>query len=678
MAETKNKTTFFYSRTEKGFIVENCRKHWKNEVEEVLERAKKACANTFVFTHRWDMERCEMPVSFGEKIDWTYQYKGDFEWTVNLNRARFMAELGQAYWLTGEEKFAEAYIRLMKDWIAQNPLTEEEIYQSEARQYNVKDTWRKLDSGIRITNWIKGYFCVRESPAWTDDVERLFHDALKLHGNYLSIAYTPHDKQSNWGFLETNGLFQIAILFPELEESSNWLKLAVERLETMCRLQVFEDGMHNEQSPMYHHEVLHCLFEPVLLARINHLQVPQTLVDSLDRLFTGSLSFVKPDGHQPMLSDSDDTDSRDVLTRGAVLFERGDLKSQGYEMLDYEGIWYYGQKGMETYRNLKSQLPEFCSIHMEQAGYSVMRSGWSSDARYLIFDGGHMDIIRAHGHDDFLHFDLHAFGKDLLLDTGRYTYMENDYRRYFKESFNHNTTSVDGKSISGYQSSWSWKNVAQPREHYWNSQPAFDYVQAGHNGYWRLDDPVQVLRQIFYVKPSYWILVDTFRSHEEHDFTQHFHFAEKLAVGIDPDSSFVEAASADGVKLKLLQLDPVSLSQEECWISRNYNDKNKSTKIEASKKGKGFTRFVTILIPYREEEEPDFTVEKIDVFNTRSERLSETDVTALEMKRGKESEIILFSHDGPNSFQFSGTHLTGEVLFVKRKDGFEQSFVVKV
>ncbi|KGX90445.1 alginate lyase family protein [Pontibacillus marinus] len=672
------KSIFFYERHDKTFLKDVCEKYWKDEVEEVIHRADLACNQTFVFTHRWDMERCETPITFDQEVDWTFRYQGDFEWTVNLNRSRFMAELGQAYWLTGDEKYAQAFIHLMKDWIRQNPLTEEEIQQSKANQYNVKDTWRKLDSGIRITNWIKGYFCVKESEAWGIEEENQFRESLWWHGRYLRVAYTPHDQQSNWGFLETNGLFQIGLLFPHFSESHEWLQVAIQRLESMCELQVFKDGMHNEQSPMYHHEVLHCLFEPVWLANMNGLKIPDLLNETLNAMFTASLAFVKPNGRQPMISDSDHTDIRDVLSRGAVLFNRGDLKYKGYPVLDFEGLWYFGKDGMKTYEALQSHPPSFNSIHLNESGYSIMRDDWSSDEHYLLFDGGHMDIIRAHGHDDFLHFDLSANGSDLLVDTGRYTYMENEERRYFKESFQHNTTSVDDQTISLYQNSWSWDHVAQPVQHFWKSDPSFDYVQAGHNGYWSLDDPVQVLRQIFYVKPHYWILVDTFHSKEEHDYKQHFHFDEHANVEIDSINDSVRIKGRNGSNLNMIQVESVQYEKDTCWISRDYNQKQASNKIRCQKKGKGLTKFITALVPFKENEEPDISIEKVDVWNSRSQKLSEDKVTALQVNRGDESEIIVFSHQGPYSYQFAGTQMTGDVLFVKRNQDQEQKWIVKV
>ncbi|MCD5322836.1 MULTISPECIES: alginate lyase family protein [Pontibacillus] len=672
------KKRFFYEEDDREEIITFCQTRWPEETKEVIQRSDLACNQTFIFTHRWDMERCETPVSFPDKVDWTYRFQGDFEWTVNLNRSRFMAELGQSYWLTGDEKYVTAYKALLDDWISQNPLSVDEIYESKIRAFNVKDTWRKLDSGIRITNWLKGYHCIKESAQWTTEDNHQFKEAVYLHGTYLSMAYTAHDAQSNWGFLETNGLFQIALLFPEFPEAKKWLNLASERLANMCQLQIFEDGMHNEQSPMYHHEVLHCLFEPLLLAKLNDVSLPSICEKSLEQLFQASLSIVKPSGHQPMISDSDHTDIRDLLGRGAVFFQRGDLKHQSYRQLDFESAWYYGGEGISAFQKLKSHPPSKASIHLPQSGYSIMRTGWSRDSHYCLFDGGHMDIIQAHGHDDFLHLEMSVFGEDMLVDTGRYTYMEGRERRYFKESIQHNTTIVDHTSISEYIDSWEWGRIARPTQSYWKSCEDFDYVQCGHDGYRTLADPVQVMRKVLFVKPYYWIVVDEFHSNKQHHFAQHFHLSEKLTIQTETEHSKAICKTENLSGLMIQSLTGANLTEEACWISRHYNEKQPSTKLVFEAIGSGTTRMITVFIPYKYSQPLNIFFKEIEVRNTFGEPFKKADVTALEIKVEEDTHYALISHSGPNSFQFGNEHMTGEVLLVKEEEVGKRKWIVKV
>ncbi|MDU4698064.1 MAG: alginate lyase family protein [Paenibacillus sp.] len=676
---------FYWSEADRPFIVDACRKHWPGEVEQVLHRADLAARNTFIFTHRWDMERCEEEVTFENGIHWDYRHNEDLEWLVMLNRARYMGELGQAYWLTGQESYVKSYIRLLKDWMTQNPLTEAEVRESAGRSYNVKDTWRKLDSGIRISHWLKGYYCVRDSQHWGAEEEALFREAVRRHGMYLSIAYTPHDRQSNWGFLETNGLFQLALLFPDLEESASWLQTATERLAEMCPLQVYDDGLQNEQSSMYHHEVLHCLFESVWLAELNGITLPSVLHDTLNRMYTASLTIVQPDGRQPNFSDSDSTDIRDVLARGAVLYRRGDLKSQAYAVLDYEGIWYFAQKGFELYEQLEPVEPEFVSKELAQGGYAFMRSDWQRTARYLWFDNGHMDVIRAHGHDDALHISLFAFGREFLVDPGRCTYMENRDRQYFKESLQHNTVSVDGQTISDYVDSWKWNNVARSLGRVWRTAPEYDYAQGGHDGYWRLPQPVQVLRQILFIKPDYWVVVDTCRSHgdAEHAYALPFHLAEGLEVRFQAEGHLAigAAGGGEGPVLRILPLHPVRIEVEPSWISRNYNEKTPSCRVVLRQSGQGVTQFVTVLYPAWRQSEGTPVFRPLDVLDSYGNPVSRELVTALSITHGDGEDAVLFSHQGPRSYQFAGVHLSGDVLLVRRSNTEAspvQTFIVNV
>src|SRR5690606_25840300 len=55
-----------------------------------------------------------------------------------------------------------------------------------------------------------------------------------------------------------------------------------------------------------------------------------------------------------------------------------------------------------------------------------------------------------HQHRDMLHLSVSAFGKDLLVDGGRYTHQDyfsfdpTIWRGYFRSSFSHNVILIDG------------------------------------------------------------------------------------------------------------------------------------------------------------------------------------------------------------------------------------------
>ena len=46
---------------------------------------------------------------------------GDKKITWELNRHQHFVKLGQAYWLTGDEKYAATFVDHLKSWMDQNP-----------------------------------------------------------------------------------------------------------------------------------------------------------------------------------------------------------------------------------------------------------------------------------------------------------------------------------------------------------------------------------------------------------------------------------------------------------------------------------------------------------------------------------------------------------------------------
>src|SRR5690606_4892869 len=77
------------------------------------------------------------------------------------------------------------------------------------------------------------------------------------------------------------------------------------------------------------------------------------------------------------------------------------------------------------------------------AGQAVYRSGWDADARWSFFDGGPLGTN--HEHYDKLHLSVSAYGRDLLVDSGRYTYVGGSHRSFYRSTQAHNTIAFTGK-----------------------------------------------------------------------------------------------------------------------------------------------------------------------------------------------------------------------------------------
>ena len=156
----------FFDRPDSCYFVpdpkesaEYCRKNWPEETAHILRVADEVCENYFLFDLNWDMERTYDPVIFEGEIDWSIKPKGDPEFVWQFNRHRFFICLGQAYWLTGDEKYVKGFLRLINDWMSRVPLDET----------TQGGPWRMLETGLRGETWTKAIRYFRGSELITED-----------------------------------------------------------------------------------------------------------------------------------------------------------------------------------------------------------------------------------------------------------------------------------------------------------------------------------------------------------------------------------------------------------------------------------------------------------------------------------------------------------------------------
>lgn len=89
----------------------------------------------------------------------------------------------------------------------------------------------------------------------------------------------------------------------------------------------------------------------------------------------------------------------------------------------------------------------------------------------------------ATGHADLLHVDAGIAGEDVLIDSGRYTYVNTPLRRELKSPAAHNTTRVDDLDFSTCLDSWGYSALAIPVKGEHCFTDSADYVSGAHLGY---------------------------------------------------------------------------------------------------------------------------------------------------------------------------------------------------
>ncbi|MGL5243661.1 MAG: alginate lyase family protein, partial [Sarcina sp.] len=374
-----------------------------------------------------------------------------------------------------------------------------------------------------------------------------------LYSNFSDVS-----RLTNWGVLENHGLLLVCLFIPELKNRDRYLKTAIERLSEQIELQVMDDGIQWEQSPMYLNEVLHCYLDSIIIGSKNNLILPEIIMEKTKKLAYSDLYMAKPNHCQVCQSDSDDTDLRDMITKAAYIFKDGELKFGGYSSMDFESVWDLGYASIEKYKEIEPKQPKYTSYAFNDSGNYYMRSGWGEKDNYMYFHCG--TLGSGHGHADLLHISVFGNGEDYLIDPGRYTYVEgNEYREYFKSCMAHNTTVIDHKDFTVLNGSWGYKKAAMPIRHPFISKENVDYIEGSHLGYMDLENGgIYTNRKIIYLKPNFWVVVDEFYGQGQHNYTQYYHFANNN-ITIEENSTLCRGRNG---YMRLYHLDHVNRNLE--------------------------------------------------------------------------------------------------------------------
>ena len=159
-------------------------------------------------------------------------------------------------------------------------------------------------------------------------------------------------------------------------------------------------------------------------------------------------------------------------------------------------------------------------------------------------------------------------GRDVLVDAGRYTYLNNTQRRYIKSPKAHNVCLIDNRQYLQVTTQWETKNPALAVQY-----PCFDneyctLIGGAHLGFLKSRNAF-IERKILYIKPDIYVIIDTFKAKHLHTYQQYFHFAPTGKAIINGNTAEFD----DGIiKANLHFLTPkVKIKKEESIYSSNYN-----------------------------------------------------------------------------------------------------------
>jgi hypothetical protein len=532
-------------------------------------------------------------VALGPRLPWHTDFKSGREWPLDyapglhyseldrpsdikvpweLSRSQHFTALGQAYWLTGDERYAEEFATEVLDWIGRNPWA-----------YGVN--WAcAMDVALRAVSWIWGFYYMSGSAACGSRRFRGgFLRALYLHGEYIATHIERSDVNGNHYLCDGVGLVFLGAFFRSTVKGRRWLHTGREMLAAEMFNQTSEDGVDFEKSTAYHRLVLEAFLTCDGLLTRHGEPFPPDWRSRLERMVEFVEAYVKPDGRLPLIGDADDgriqklgtqdvNDHRYLLSTGAVLFGRGDFKRAARTFWD-ESFWLAGPAAAARFDRLEEPPQAVESRAFPAGGFYVLRS----DRAHVIIDCGEVGMHGrgGHGHNDILSFELWLDGVNLVTDCGAYLYTASrEWRNRFRSTEFHNVVQVDGEELNRFISPdhlWQLQDDARPGEVVWQPGERVDTFRGSHTGYLRLASPVTATREIALVKDGPDVLIhDAVGGSGSHDLVWRFHLDPEVSAALDGDAVRLSARGRDAW-LQLVSIPGgLTMSVEDGWSSPSY------------------------------------------------------------------------------------------------------------
>ena len=525
--------------------------------ERILKRAEDALAHRIEILGSGKLE-------LGEEIDWTKDYKTGYSWPARyfrdieyanlelpcdvkypweLSRLQWLIPAGQAYLLTGEEKYAEAVKNILHHWIKNNP-------------YAGTVNWAcTMETALRILTWTWFFHVFHQSRAWRDSVFRQeFLRALFLHAVFTERHIERSDVNGNHYTADAAGLVFAGLFFGQGWCATRWQRSAWDILTQEIERQVYPDGVDFEASIAYHRLVSELFLLPALYRGRLALPVSATYRERLVAMAKFTACYIKPDGTAPLWGDADDgralpfggqgiNDHRYLIAMVGVAFQNRELVRMCSGSRT-EMFWLLGESAVASLPS-SSGLP--MSTGFSWGGFYVMRG----KADHVFIDCGPVGLAGrgGHGHNDCLAFEAVLDGVSLISDCGAYLYTASYVERNaFRSTAYHNTPQIDGKEINRFirpDYLWNLHYDAIPEVLQWQHNHNYALFVGQHRGYTRGPWPVVPRRTILLDFAVHGLFIqDRFEGDGEHTVTVPMHLAPGVdVVDIGSDELFLIAGS---------------------------------------------------------------------------------------------------------------------------------------
>ena len=590
---------------------------------------------------KWNMDIAtgqKWPMYKSGQVPIFFNNNSDIMRVWELSRFQWGPILGQAYWMTGDEKYANKFIGQILHWCRKNP-------------YGYGPNWiSSQDVALRAVNWIITLCFLGGDNAISSEIWTKISTALFLHGlhleKHLDLNYMGNIKTTGTHYLSNLlGLLYLGLIFRTTSKGQEWIDFSTKEFFSEITYQVDEEGADYESSvACYHKFALEHFMFAYILFRLNDIEVPDYFLVRLEKMFEFVRAYTRPDGSVPQIGDNGDgrvhifsrfnsckkDDHRYLISIGNFLFQNEQSKKK-YDLAEEESFWpLLLLRIRENYTSQKSGEPidnsEF-SKGFRESGFYFMRK----DDSFMAISANPVGMKGKgnHKHNDIFSIDLFYKETAFIVDPGSYAYTTNlNERQLFRSTAYHNVIQLNNYEQNEIDPSKPWrvKEFAKPTVLDWQVNKNYDLFIGEHYGYSRFLPGLKVRRKILFDKiySAWWIqdvLSDMPETKEKIDISIFFHlnslpvkrinnqgsiplpqhpgiknfFSENNAIKV---KNSVEVIGADhSIIIHADGKNEQELFIEDGWISREYGVKIPAPVLRYKSLYNGKNQFTFIIKP---------------------------------------------------------------------------------
>ncbi|WP_161629833.1 alginate lyase family protein [Desulfogranum japonicum] len=461
------KRNFYFEPEDRERLAARLAREYRLEFDSVFEKADAVCdfqislfGTVLRYEGKIDWNRDPVSQSSWPKRHWSrlrfVDAGSDPKFLWEINRHQFLLAPAMAFYLSGDEKYAQYAVEQILDWIECCPA---------GQGINWAES---LEVATRLVTWVWILELLRGSSSLQAEQLWVILGSMHKHAQHVSRYFSHYISPNTHLTGEALGLFVFSMVYGEHKAAAQWTSAACAILDEEIIAQVGSDGVHKELSTCYHTYTVEYYLQYILLRQIHGEDVPNHLLHILEKMCEFCLAVERPGSSIPLIGDGDggyalplnpdrQLSWKWILCAGATLCNRRDFKYRSTK-LPWEAAWLLPLALQEHFLAMPAEPPADTVYSFDDSNYLVYRSDWTETGDYLLFDAGQMGFLSAgHSHADFLAFEYVAAGIPILIDIGTYSYSHPLWRNFERSSQAHNTLQIGAEGQAQPLGNFSWK-----------------------------------------------------------------------------------------------------------------------------------------------------------------------------------------------------------------------------